>query len=102
MARVLGHRALDFDQPLYVRAPSLKGWNRTLKKGDLFPWRELKLVARKVHQLWMQRAIGHERIGDPPQGAERPHGEIALPRPAAPGELLEVVTPRSNRKRRAR
>ncbi len=81
MARVLGHRALDFEQPLYVRAPALQWNEHRYKRGELFPWSELKVLPRKVHQLWMQRKLGHERLGDAPQGAEAPHPTIKLPLP---------------------
>lgn len=96
MARLRGHRTLDLGQPLYVRRACTVG-ARTFAAGDLFPWRELGLSPRKLHQLWMQRRIAHGRA-DERTGAEDPTALVTLPEvtdaaPPAPASPPEVTVP---------
>jgi hypothetical protein len=88
MARLRGHTALDYAQPLHVLRASLTVGGRTLAQGDVLPWRELGLDQRKVHQLWTTRRIGHQAI-DSRNGAESP---TALVSPA-PSVSAPAVSP---------
>lgn len=71
MARLRGHKTLDFDKPLVCRRAMTTG-GRSFDAGAVFPWRDLGLALRKVHQLWEQRRIAHghasERSGAEPVG----------------------------------
>lgn len=95
MARLRGHRTLDTGIPLYVRRACTVG-ARTFAAGDLFPWRELGLSPRKLHQLWMQRRIAHGRANER-TGAEDPTALVTLPdhdaAPPAPASHPEVTVP---------
>lgn len=82
MARLRGHRALDFDQPLLVKRGELTICERTIKAGEVLPWRELGLSARKVEQLWAQRRIGHEKPQDRAGAEAISPPPSALPKPA--------------------
>lgn len=92
MARLKGHAILDYAQPLYVRTAGVK-WDRTYVRGELFPWRDLKVTPSKLHQLWMQRRIGHERLGDPNRGAEDMTKLVAPPPPLPPPVAVALPTP---------
>lgn len=88
MARLRGHRPLDYEQPLVVLRSLVFG-GRAFVVGDVLPWRQLGLSARKVYQLWDQRRIGHERPADR-NGAENVTA------------LVQRHVERSERKRRDR
>jgi hypothetical protein len=82
MARLRGHRTLNTEQPLYVRRAVLTLNGQTFKAGDVLPWRDLGVAPRKLHQLWEQRRIGHEKA-DERAGAENPAELAKLPVAAA-------------------
>lgn len=77
MARLRGHRTLNAEQPLYVRRAALTLQGKTFAAGDVLPWQDLGVSPRKLHQLWMQRRVGHEKPNDR-TGAESP---VALVKP---------------------
>lgn len=78
MARLRGHRTLDVEQPLYVRRAVMTLGGRTFVAGDVLPWRDLGIAPKKLHQLWEQRRIGHEKA-DARNGAEHPTKLVTLP-----------------------
>ena len=82
MARIRGHEYLNEDRDLFVLRGSVDAPmvvdGRTFMVGDPFPWRELAGVTpRLLRKLHEQRRVGHERPGDPAQGAEPPPGTRA-------------------------
>lgn len=77
MARLRGHHVLDVERPLFVKRGLMIG-ARAFAVGDLFTWRDLGLPFRKLHQLWTQRRVGHERPGER-RGAENPGALVQKP-----------------------
>lgn len=63
MARLRGHQTLDFEKPLLCKR-TIEVGGRTFKAGEVLPWRQLGLPPRKVHQLWDQRRVGHEKLSE--------------------------------------
>lgn len=109
MARLRGHKTLDATQPLYVKRTTLTFGGRTFQKGDLLDWKALDIAPRKLHQMWFQRLIGHEKP-DEQNGAENPGDlvkPIAVPADTriemtrvSTGESFHVRTPQQRRSRR--
>jgi len=108
MARLRGHSVLDASRALYVKRAPLTIGGRTFAKGDAFPWRDLGVRPKKLHQLWSQRVIGHEQPGER-NGAEsqnelvRPIVEEPGPIVEEPGPIVEEPepTPKQRKRRRA-
>lgn len=76
MARLRGHPTLDQAKALFVLRAGLVVGGRVFELGESFPWRNLGISPRKLHQLWIGRRIGHEQPRDR-NGAEDPGALVA-------------------------
>lgn len=99
MARLRGHATLDYTRPLYVKRQSITLAGKTFQQGQELTWRALGVDPRKVHLLWDQRRIGHEKPHER-NGAEKigegvkPFDPAAAPPIAQPAKGKPANQPR--------